>query len=254
MIFEKKGRIKNKRVNLKGEVDMKKLFCLGVCLTVLSGCTPFDPDLDKAAEKRAESRAEIRTEIGCQFADSHSAYRRCILSTYENNKPKTFITSQNCKGEPLAIVSDAPIKETVAPSDVIVEKTTKTTSTEQPAPTPVPQQQQVVQTAPAGQVQLVGTCGSTTAPCYYQQQAIYEEVIPCPSCNQPPMVVEHPKTVTIEKTETVVEKPVEVVPMPQPLPEKTWWETYQETKQPVQPKVVCPCPDPNDPCPQCVTK
>ncbi|MBR4931965.1 MAG: hypothetical protein IKZ02_02940, partial [Alphaproteobacteria bacterium] len=138
--------------------------------------------------------------------------------------------------------------------DVIVEKTTKTTSTEQPAPTPVPQQQQVVQTAPAGQVQLVGTCGSTTAPCYYQQQAVYEEVIPCPSCNQPPMVVEHPKTVTIEKTETVVEKPVEVVPMPQPLPEKTWWETYQETKQPVQPKVVCPCPDPNDPCPQCVTK
>ena len=35
---------------------------------------------------------------------------------------------------------------------------------------------------------------------------------------------------------------------------KTWWETYQETKQPAQPKVVCPCPDPNDPCPQCVTK
>jgi hypothetical protein len=79
-------------------------------------------------------------------------------------------------------------------------------------------------------------------------------VVPCPSCTQAPVVVQQPKTVTVERTETVVEKPVEVVPMPQPLPEKTWWETYQEEKQPAQPKVVCPCPDPNDPCPQCVTK
>lgn len=35
--------------------------------------------------------------------------------------------------------------------------------------------------------------------------------------------------------------------------EKTWWETYREKRMKDKP-VVCPCTDPNDPCPQCVEK
>ncbi len=188
---------------------MKKLLCLGVALTMLSACSSYDPDIDAAAEKRAENRAEVRAEIGCQFANDHDAYRRCLLSTYENNKPKTFTTSQDCKGQPLAVVSNGSTK---------------------------------------------GATG-TVSPCLYQTQDVYEMTMPCPTCQvqpQPQFVVEQPQV--IEQKEVVVEKPVEVVPMPQPLPEKTWWETYQEEQKPAEPKIVCPCPDPNDPCPQCVTK
>ena len=90
---------------------------------------------------------------------------------------------------------------------------------------------------------------------FYTTQELYEaQVAPCTTCAPKQVVVEQPKIVTVEQTETIEEKPVEVVPAPQPLPDKTWWETYQEEKQPVKPTVVCPCPDPNDPCPQCVTK
>lgn len=185
---------------------MKKLVCLSVALTMLSACTSYDPDLDSAAEKRAENRAEVRAEIGCQFADDHDAYRRCLLSTYKKNKPKTFTASQDCSGRPVAVVSN-------------------------------------------------GKVADTATPCLYQTQDVYEmsiPTVPCPTCQQQQYVVEPPKV--IEQKEVVVEKPVEVVPMPQPLPEKTWWETYQEEQKPAEPKVVCPCPDPNDPCPQCVTK
>lgn len=194
---------------------MKKLLCLGVALTMLSACSSYNPDLDKAAEKRAENRAEVRSEIGCQFANDHEAYRRCLLSTYKNRRPKTFATSQDCKGQPVAVVSKG------APID-------------------------------------------SAASCMYQTQGLYEMSVPCPTCQvhtqqhyvieeqQQRYVIEQPKI--IERKEVIVEKPVEVVPMPQPLPDKTWWETYQEEQKPVEPKIVCPCPDPNDPCPQCVTK
>ena len=271
---------------------MKKLLCLGVALTFVSACTTFEADLDKAAEKRAESRAEVRAEIGCQFTDDHDAYRRCVLATYHNNKPKTYAISQTCSGQPLAIVSQgAPITTGAQTKTVVTETvvtrtqqsapvtTTTTTTTAQvpvtpsvvqsPLPTaPVAQQQFAVAPAQVRVVSkspVVSSCNSPKGNCYYQSNDVYQmevpvaqvettHVVPCPSCTQAPVVVQQPKAVTVERTETVVEKPVEVVPMPQPLPEKTWWETYQEEKQPAQPKVVCPCPDPNDPCPQCVTK
>ena len=252
---------------------MKKLLCLGVALTFVSACTTFEPDLDKAAEKRAESRAEVRAEIGCQFTDDHDAYRRCVLATYHNNKPKTYAISQTCNGQPLAIVSQGtPVSAGSQTKTVVTE--TVVTRTQQSAPVtttaqaPIAQQQVAVAPAQVRVISkspVVASCNAPKGDCYYQSNDVYQmevpvaqvettHVVPCPSCTQAPVVVQQPKTVTVERTETVVEKPVEVVPMPQPLPEKTWWETYQEEKQPAQPKVVCPCPDPNDPCPQCVTK
>lgn len=218
---------------------MKKLLCVGVALTLLSACTSFEPDLDKAAQERAENRAEIRNQIGCQFADDHDAYRRCLISTYEHNRPKTFTTSQDCSGQPVAVVSSGATKGTVYADSLNT-------------------QTQAVNTQPAQPVaqQLAAVpCASQTGNCFYTTQELYEsQMAPCTTCAPQPVVVEQPKVVTVEQKETVVQKPLEVVPAPQPLPDKTWWETYQEEKQPVKPTVVCPCPDPNDPCPQCVTK
>ncbi len=211
---------------------MKKLLCLGVALTMLSACSSYDPDLDAAAEKRAENRAEVRAEIGCQFANDHEAYRRCLLSTYKNNKPKTFTTSQDCKGQPVAVVS----------SGAVVSNNTGSGNG-------------VNGNGTVSGVASVACTADSVTPCLYQTQDVYEMTMPCPTCQVQPQqqfVVEQPQV--IEQKETVVEKPLEVVPMPQPLPEKTWWETYQEEQKPAEPKVVCPCPDPNDPCPQCVTK
>lgn len=247
---------------------MKKFVRFGVALTVLSAlsaCTVFDPDLDSAAEKRAENRAQIRSEIGCQFADDHAAYRRCLLSTYESSKPKTFATSQDASGQPVAIVSSGASNTVVTPRSSATE--TPATVAE-PTPVAAPQPQVIVpQEQPAGQGTLTAiSCGDATAPCFYQTTDLYEMNLPAPVPAPVPApapapvyeqqyVVEQPKYVTVEQTETVVEKPLEVVPMPQPLPDKTWWETYQEEQQPAPlPTVVCPCPDPNDPCPQCVVK
>ncbi len=226
---------------------MKKLLCVGVALTFLSACTSYDPDLDSAAEERAANRAEIRNQIGCQFPNDHDAYRRCVLATYERNKPKTFTTAQDCSGQPVAVVSDGVSKGTVY-AEVVSSCAEKKEAEKAPATEPA-QPKQVVHD--------LGTipCDASLGACMYATQELYQgQMEPCTNCAPQPVVVQEPKVVTVEQTETVVQKPLEVVPAPQPLPDKTWWETYQEEKQPEKPKVVCPCPDPNDPCPQCVTK
>lgn len=67
---------------------------------------------------------------------------------------------------------------------------------------------------------------------------------------------------TTTTTETKVvpsEKPAPAVkPVPAPVPEKeqTWWDQYEKNRPAPTPaaKPQCPCPDPNEPCPQCVDK
>lgn len=62
-------------------------------------------------------------------------------------------------------------------------------------------------------------------------------VVPVVAQEETIKVVETPKTETIQETE------------------KTWWQDYQENKKPEPASTIkCPCPDPNDPCPQCVDK
>ena len=126
---------------------MKKLLCLGVALTMLSACSSYDPDIDTAAEKRAENRGEVRAEIGCQFANDHEAYRRCLLSTYENSKPKTFTTSQDCKGQPVAVVSkgaSASVTPCLYQTQDVYEMAVPC-PTCQVQPQPQPQQQYIVE-------------------------------------------------------------------------------------------------------------
>lgn len=194
---------------------MKKLLSLTCALTLLTACSHYAADVDEAAQKRAENRTEIREEIGCQFANDHESYRKCLIATYESSKPKTFTTTTATDGQPVAVVSKGELKPT---NTALLNATSAT-------------------------------------PCMYTKQEMYETQVPAQPCTTcAPIQVEAPKVVTVTTTETVQEKPVEVVPAPTPLPEKTWWETYQETKPEEKPAVKCPCEDPNDPCPQCVSK
>lgn len=225
---------------------MKKLSFLVSTLALLSACTSYDPDLYVAKEKRIENRSDRRVTMGCDFADTQSAYRDCLIATYNSKKPKTYIVSTTEDGKPLV---------KFAREEAVVETTAvaKGVSVSQQAIPVQPVQPTVIQVTNPNQV-----CeGITGSPCVYQEQGeIYEMQMPPISCGEnpcPPMV-EESKKVIVTTTETVTEKPIEVVPMPEPEPEKTWWETYQEEKQPTEPKIVCPCPDPNDPCPQCVGK
>lgn len=228
---------------------MKKLSSLVPVLMLLSACTSYQPDLDEAAEVRIQSRSEIRSEIGCQFADTNATYRECVLATYRKQKPKTFSVTTSCDGQPVAVVSNGELKPTNPAIMQSAGVVTNTVVTQVPVQTTVSQPAQTPQQA--GCVSLPGQ------PCVYQQPGeVYEYQMPATPCGEAecPPLIEGPKTVTVTTTETVTEKPIEVVPMPEPLPEKTWWETYQEEKAPEAPKVVCPCPDPNDPCPQCNPK
>ncbi len=218
---------------------MKKLLSLTLALGLLSGCSSFEPDVYEAADERAQHREEIRQSVGCQFVDDHAAYRKCVLSTYESSKPKTFSVTTASNGEPVAVVSNGELKPT---NPALLAKTTETQTT-------------AMEMVP---VQPVSTCTSLpgmVGPCTYQTQEMYEVQLPAQPCVAPcAPIAEAPKVVTVSTTETVTEKPIEVVPMPAPEPEKTWWETYQETQPEKKPTLVCPCEDPNDPCPQCVTK
>lgn len=228
---------------------MKKLSFLVSTLALLSACSSYNPDIYEAQEKRNLNREEARISMGCQFADTQSAYRDCLLATYNRNKPRTYSVTTTVDGLPVAVVSNGTMA-TPQVSAQVVE--TKTTVQNEMVPVQAVQPQ-IIQVDSQGQV-----CeGITGSPCVYQTQGeIYEMQMPPVSCgDQPcPPMVEEPKKVVVTTTETVTEKPVEVVPMPEPLPEKTWWETYQEEQPLPEPKVVCPCPDPNDPCPQCVGK
>ena len=224
---------------------MKKISYLVPVLALLGACSNYNPDIDAAAEQRAISRSEIRDSIGCQFLDTQATYRECLLATYNAKKPRTYSVTTTADGLPVAVVSNGAMA-----TASIVE--TKTTVQNEMVPVQT-LQPQVIQVNTQGQV-----CeGITGGPCVYQEQGeVYEMQMPPVSCgDQPcPPMVEEPKKVIVTTTETVTEKPVEVVPMPEPLPEKTWWETYQEGQPESEPKIVCPCPDPNDPCPQCVGK
>ena len=230
---------------------MKKLSFLVPTLALLSACSSYDPDIYAAQEKRNLSREEARASMGCQFADTQSAYRECLVATYNRSKPRTYSVTVASDGKPVAVVSNGVMQaETTTASIADVQTTVQT---QMPVQTVQTVQPKIIQVNSQGQV-----CeGITGSPCVYQTAGeVYEMQMPPVSCgDQPcPPMVEEPKKVVVTTTETVTEKPVEVVPMPEPLPEKTWWETYQEEQPLPEPKVVCPCPDPNDPCPQCVGK
>ena len=84
-----------------------------------------------------------------------------------------------------------------------------------------------------------------------------------------PVVVAETQNVVTETLEEPCPEEEEVLPVAEPLPvvqelqvvevpvepkKDTWWETYKKNKSVKPAEVQCPCPDPNEPCPQCVDK
>ena len=184
-----------------------------VCLA-LNACYYYEPG-DRGAE-RAEKLAMKRAFEGCVLIDEHEAYRNCLLTTMQQNSPKTFITAEDSNGNPLVIIkSNTPCNETCRASQTIIKTEVKRTVTEEPA--------KVIKT------EIVDIEPKKT-------QAI-----------EPTKIVEEPKAVepkAVEPTKVIEEQK-----------EKTWWENYQENKPEDKPaEVKCPCENPNIPCPQCVEK
>lgn len=202
---------------------MKKLsLILGIC-TALTACTYMDPDLDSAQATRDANRDTYRQEFGCTLTDDHAAYRNCILNTYHDNKPKTYTITTNKDGKSVAVIKNETKK--------YYDEDTNTYKTERVIV--IETEERLVQ-VPASTVNPIPTTDTVAA------ESSKEDV-----------VVE--KTAEVENTtkETVndINEPVE------PEEQKTWWDTYQEIKEVEMPaEPVCPCPDPNDPCPQCVDK
>ena len=213
---------------------MKKfaiILCAGVAVTA---CSNFEPDLDMARDIRDENNRLAREEVGCTFAGDHDAYRQCVLNTYYKNKPKTFVTGRTEDGKALAILKNESTSSydestgTYKTERVIVIETEERL-VDIPTPSPI--------TATANLVETVPPLPAETQ----------EPVVPAqnPAQNADEIVSD-----TVVNSETITE----TVPPPEPILEKeeTWWSQYK--KQPAQPAPVCPCPDPNEPCPQCVDK
>lgn len=213
---------------------MKKfaiILCAGVAVTA---CSNFEPDLDMARDIRDENNRLARKEVGCTFAGDHDAYRQCVLNTYYKNKPKTFVTGRTEDGKALAILKNE--------STSSYDESTGTYKTER-----------VIVIETEERLVDIPTPSSITA-----TANLVETVPPLPAETKDPVVpAQNPDQNADEiVSDTVVnsETITETVPPPEPILEKeeTWWSQYK--KQPAQPAPVCPCPDPNEPCPQCVDK
>ena len=217
---------------------MKKfaiILCAGVAVTA---CSNFEPDLDMARDIRDENNRLAREEVGCTFAGDHDAYRQCVLNTYYKNKPKTFVTGCTEDGNALAILKNESTSSydestgTYKTERVIVIETEERL-VDIPTPSPITATANLVETVPP-------LPAETKGPVVPVQDQVQD-----PAQNADEIVSD-----TVVNSETITE----TVPPPEPILEKeeTWWSQYK--KQPAQPAPVCPCPDPNEPCPQCVDK
>lgn len=217
---------------------MKKfaiILCAGVAVTA---CSNFEPDLDMARDIRDENNRLAREEVGCTFAGDHDAYRQCVLNTYYKNKPKTFVTGRTEDGKALAILKNESTSSydestgTYKTERVIVIETEERL-VDIPTPSPITTTANLVETVPP----LPAETKDPVVPAQNPAQN--------PDQNADEIVSD-----TVVNSETITE----TVPPPEPILEKeeTWWSQYK--KQPAQPAPVCPCPDPNEPCPQCVDK
>ncbi len=220
---------------------MKKLGIILVACGTVAACTSFEPDMDKAAEIRKEAQIQYHEEVGCPMVDDHEAYRNCVIKTYDKNTPKTFVPARLPDGRSVAILRN---EETTS-----YDEQTGTYETERVV---------VIETVEtiAPTTEAVTTTETTTT--------TVEE--PAASVTTTTTVTKEPVTqVTETVTTTNATEPTESVTITTPVTEteptvveekeQTWWDTYQKDKPATKPtKPQCPCPDPNEPCPQCVDK
>ena len=193
---------------------MKKHLLVILGCSLLGACVAHETDMQAAQERRDAALAQKRAETGCTFIRDHDAYRQCIMNTYYMQHPQGYATQELTTGQPIAVISNPGCGAPGCNAKVA------------PLPASGPQ---IVPFSTSESRTTETTCTQN----YQAQEASVTttEVLPPPA-------------------------PVKIMTEPAPAPEPTWWETYQEEKkpEPTPKKPVCPCPDPNDPCPQCFDK
>lgn len=230
-------------------MKLTSILCLTtVCLT-MGGCYYYDPT-DRAME-RAEKLAMKRAYQGCLFLDDHEAYRNCVITTLEQNSPKTFVVAENSNGDPVAIIkSSVPCDQNCPAGQTIVKTEVTKTITEEPV-------KKVIIIKPMGQVDM------PKAQTIKTEEVVVQEVTTIAEKNteQPQKATEteiETKEVTLPVKQQTETTPIVIKELPQPTEqpqEQTWWDKYQDNKTPEKTVTVkCPCEDPNDPCPECVEK
>ena len=211
---------------------MKKSSLILCSALALSGCMfGFDPDVDSAAETRAEHHEAYRQEFGCPLTDDHEAYRTCLVNTYKNTHPKTYMLEQAENGKSVAVIKNETKTSYDKDTDTYRTERVIVIETEErlvPVPAPVMPVENIKPVEPTPDVDLV----DIDDPCDDDEVVGFIDDLETKSQSATPP----PPTVKPEPT--------------------TWWDTYQKDKDtaPAAKKPVCPCADPNDPCPQCVDK
>ena len=165
------------------------------------------------------------SNIEYQEFNRYQNNEKIVLNTYYMQHPKTYETHELANGQPVAVVSNGPVACRGPECRTM------------PVPPLPPSKPQIVPYSTTETTTVETKCTKK----YQTQEAsvITTEVLPTPA------------PVIVTQTETVAP-----VPAVEPDPDPTWWETYQAEKkpEPVSAQPVCPCPDPNDPCPQCFDK
>ena len=193
-----------------------------VLALALSACTVgYETNIDKAAAKREIDIDARHQASGCTFVRDHEAYRNCLLNTYNMNSPATYTTATMQDGRSVAVINQGASAHTTSACGL--------------QPIPVKEEYEWAAPTTVSQTRSVETvCQKKFEPQQTVVQTV-EEVIPPPA----PEVI----FVQQEQEPPVEQQEVVVVEAPQPV-----WRAEPA------PKVVCPCPDPNDPCPQCYDK
>ena len=208
---------------------MKKYLAVILGSSLLCACVYHETDFQAAQQERDAALALKRAQVGCSFIRDHDAYRQCLMNTYYGQQPKNYEVREMTNGQPVAIIGGAD--SSVAPCY----------SCSQGCATPsyYQMQAQIAPLPPSGpQIVPYTTSESTTVETLCSKNYVAQEA----------------SFSTREVIPAVQPKPLPK-PQIQPLPDPTWWQQYQANKQTlVVKKPVCPCPDPNDPCPQCVEK
>ena len=187
----------------------------------LTACTiGHETDIDVAAAEREANIEARHAASGCTFVRDHEAYKNCLINTYKLNTPATYTTSTLQDGRSVAIVNSA-------------QQNTGNTSS---------------------------ACGLKPLPSSLDSG--YEWAAPTTTTET--KTVETVCQKKFEPQQTVIQTVEETVPPPEPeiifvqpeLPQPEVVETQVEfvAPQPIEVEPVCPCADPNDPCPQCYDK
>lgn len=185
---------------------------------LLGACTiGHEADMDAAAARR-EMNIEARHQAtGCTFVKDHEAYKNCILNTYRMNSPATYSTSTLSDGRSVAIIH--PDQQGMGATSACGL---------QPLPTGADKYEWAAPTTASETKTVETVCQKKFEPQQTVIQTVEEKIAP-----------PEPEIIFVQQEAPAVELPAE-----KPLP----------PKKVVPPAPVCPCADPNDPCPQCYDK